>query len=68
MYKIYKVEVENQQNKKLMPLDLIVAVSTMADATNQVDVQNHLSIFERVALSLSILCQGHLVKIVLLRI
>ena len=32
----------------LKSLDLIVMVSTMTDTTDQVDVQNHLSISERV--------------------
>ena len=39
----------------------------MTDMTNQVDVQNYLSISERMVLSFSIPYQGHNVKMVLLR-
>jgi len=45
MFKIYKAEVENQLNGKIKPLDLTVVVSTMADMTDRVDVQNLLPIF-----------------------
>jgi len=39
----------------------------MADTTDQEHFQDHLPIFERVALLLSTPCQGHLVRMVLLR-
>ena len=45
MFKIYKVEVENNKIERLKPLDLTVMVSTMADTTDQVDVQDLLPIF-----------------------
>ena len=45
MFKKYKVEVENQQNRKLKPLDLTVMESTMADTMDQVDFQNLLPIY-----------------------
>ena len=60
-------------HEKSQPLDMFKAVksdhggSTMTDMTNQVNVQNHLSISERVVLSLSTPYQGHLVKMVLLK-
>jgi len=47
MFKMYKAEVENQLNRKIKTVDLIVVVSTTADTTDQVNVQNHLSNSER---------------------
>ena len=59
---LYLFHEKSQSWTCLKPLDLIMVVSTMTDITNQVNVQNHLSISERVVLSLSIPYQGHLVK------
>jgi len=44
-FKIYKAEVENQQNRKIKAVSLTVVLSTMADMTDQVDVHDLLPIF-----------------------
>ena len=38
MFKMYKAEVENQLNRKLKSLDLIVTVRTIPDMKDRVDV------------------------------